>query len=50
MTPFSLESESSFSEQVLNTDIDTCVQDKLMSVTAQCDGLSVRTGVRVGGC
>ena len=41
--------ESSSCEQVLNTDIDTCVQDKLMSVTAQGDGLSLITGVRVGG-
>jgi len=51
VTPFSLELESSFSEQVLNTDrwllIETCVQDKLMYVTAQCDGLPVRTGVSV---
>ena len=53
MIPFSLQLQSSFSEQVLTTDrwllIDTCVQDKLVSLTAQCDGLSLRTGVTVGG-
>jgi hypothetical protein len=28
--------------------IDIYVQDKLVSLTAQCDGLSLRTGVRFG--